>query len=237
MPPPFLPPSALNPWLIDVFRQLIIERTGLDIKTQNQAALCKTIMARTRATHQLIPENYYQLLMEPTPKGDREWQQLMVLLTNPESFFFRDKGQLGVLQQQILPELLQRHHLDKKLRICSAGCSTGEEPYSIAILLKELIPDLPEWDLIVFGVDINPVSIQKAQAGVYDPWSFRGVDESLWQTYFRRVNNQFHIDPQLKKLVKFKRLNLVSDPLMLQAGEQANATLDLIICRNVFIYF
>ncbi len=232
--------QSINPLLIQAFSQLITKRTGLEIKTHDWGALCQKILLRTKESQKQFPETYYQLLTSKTPESRQEWRQLIPHLTNPESFFFRDKGQLSVLRKYILPELSQRKDKTKKLRICSAGCSTGEEPYSIAILLQELIPDLDQWDVKIFGIDLNPESINKAQVGSYGSWSMRGVEEYQKQNYFHLINDQYQINPLIKRLVSFQALNLVDDPLILNPEAPASSTLeklDLIICRNVFIYF
>ncbi|MGB7088177.1 MAG: CheR family methyltransferase, partial [Phormidesmis sp.] len=236
----------LDPWLIEAFSQLIADRTGLSIKRQDLAAFCQQIIARTAALNQLLPATYYQLLAEHTPESQQEWCYLSELLTNHESFFFRDKGQFAALKNHILPALIQRKSTEKRLRICSAGCANGEEPYSIAILLKTLLgAELAQWDVMIFGVDISADSIAQAKAGTYREWSFRGLETWLKQIYFHRVNDRYRIDPQFQALVKFYPLNLVEDPFAFGAegpirdarAAENSDSLDLIICRNVFIYF
>lgn len=225
----------LSVGLKQAFIRLIAKHTGLEIRERDRATLSEKIFLRMKALQLPFPENYYQLLESPTFDSHQEWQKLVVLLTNLESYFFRDKEQFNLLKNHILPELINRKKSNKALRICSAGCSTGEEPYSLAILLKELLPDLEEWNLLILGIDINPEALQKARTGIYRPWSFRNTNAAIEQRYFRLINNHYHLDAQIKQMLTFQTLNLVKDPL-----PQPNSELqdfDLILCRNVFIYF
>lgn len=227
--------GSLNPWLRQCFTRLVAERTGLEVREDEELAFNTKIFARTKALKLPFPEAYYQLLESQTVESDQEWQHLAVLLTNPESFFFRDKRQLDLLKKHIIPELIQRKQQSKTIRVCSAGCSTGEEPYSLAILLKELIPNLEEWNLTILGVDINPVSVEKAKAGIYRAWSFRGVDASIQQQYFKPERDRYQIQPQIRQMLDFEVLNLVKDPF--PHPHSRLREMDLILCRNVFIYF
>ncbi len=228
-------PNELTPKLKQSFIRLIAQHTGLVIRERDQANLQDKLFARMQAIKLTFPEDYYLLLNCPTQKAEQEWKKLVVLLTNLESYFFRDKEQCKLLKTKILPELIQRHQVDKTLRLCSAGCSTGEEPYSLAIMLNELIPDLESWDLRIFGIDINQEALDKAKQGIYRAWSLRSLDPKIKQNYFNCIDNHYHIDPKIKALVKWQQINLVKDPF-----PQPHLDLqefDLIICRNVFIYF
>ena len=228
-------PEALTPWLKQALIQLIADRTGFKIRDNDQAAFAGIITKRTQRLGLIFPENYYQLLEEKTNQSNQEWKQLIPEITNTESFFFRDKGQFKLLENSILPDLIHYKSANKTLRICSAGCSTGEEPYSLAILLKRLIPHITEWDLTILGVDINSVAINKAKTGLYRPWSFRGLDEVIKQTFFEEINGYYYIDKSVKDMVKFQTVNLLEDAFPENDSELRE--MDLILCRNVFIYF
>lgn len=215
--------------------QLIAEQTGLDIKPQAQNALYEKLSGRMQALQLSSPELYYQLLNSQTSKSHQEWQYLIAQLTNLESYFFRDKEQFALLKNCILPELIQRNRSTRTLRICSAGCSTGEEVYSLAILLTELLPDLEQWNLVILGVDINSDALTKAKIGIYRPWSFRGVDLRIQQQYFQSVGDQYQIVSRISQLATFRTLNLVQTRF--PQPETDLSDMDLILCRNVFIYF
>ncbi|MGL5058626.1 MAG: CheR family methyltransferase [Microcoleus sp.] len=188
------------------------------------------------------PEKYYQLLTAQNGASENEWRQLVLLLTTNESYFMRDKGQFLLLEKVILPELIeQKIKLQKTLgtqptlRIWSAGCSTGEEPYSLAILLQQLIANWSQWNILVLGTDLNEVAIEKAQRGVYSSWSFRLVDPQVQNRYFKRHRDEWEIDKKLRNLVEFKLVNLVTDNFPSIYHDIYN--MDLILCRNVFVYF
>jgi len=225
----------LNLWLTQAFTKLIAQHTGLAIRERDQTVLSEKIFLRMKSLKLDFPEEYYELLESKSPKSHQEWQDLVIFLTNIESYFFRDKGQLNLLQYRLLPEIIKRQAKTKTIRICSAGCSTGEEPYSLAILLKEMIPNLEQWNLKILGVDINQQALEKAKKGIYTAWSFRNVDAAIKQRYFQFTNNQYYLDQQIKQMVKFQIFNLVKEPFPHPACELRD--MDLIVCRNVFIYF
>jgi chemotaxis protein methyltransferase CheR len=154
-----------------------------------------------------------------------------------ETYFFRERQTFDVLEARVLPELINRHRAtDRQLRIWSAGCCTGEEPYSIAILLKRMLPDLEDWQITVLATDINPHFLKKAEDGIYGEWSFRGVCAELKGRYFaKRHNGRFEILPEIKRIVTFSYLNLMEDSYPSRLNN-TNA-IDLIFCRNVLMYF
>ncbi|MEG3853736.1 CheR family methyltransferase [Microcoleus sp. Z1_C4] len=188
------------------------------------------------------PEKYYKLLTAKTFESKNEWAKLVLLLTTTESYFMRDKGQFALLKRVIFPELIeQKRNLHKTLgmqptlRIWSAGCSTGEEPYSLAIVLKELIPDWEQWKILILGTDINEKVIKKAPQGVYSHWSFRLVDPQIQKQYFHQRQNDWEINLELRESVNFSCVNLITDDFPNIYQNLYN--IDLILCRNVFVYF
>lgn len=227
--------ESLSVELRQAFIGLIAKNTGLKVREREQETLWDKIFLRMKGLKLAIPEDYYQLLESSTLDSHQEWQELVVDITNLESYFFRDQGQFSLLKNHILPEIIQRQQHSKTIRICSAGCSTGEEPYSLAILLKELIPELEQWNLLIWGLDINQEALQKAKTGIYRPWSFRNVDETIKQQYFQLINKQYHLVEPIKEMLNFQTLNLVKDSFPQTNSELRD--MDLIICRNVFIYF
>lgn len=227
--------KSLSKGLIESFVRLIAKHTGLEIRERDKGTLSEKIVLRMKELKLYAPESYYQLLNSSRSESHQEWQDFFNLLTNTESYFFRDKDQFNLLQNHILPELIQRKQNNKTIRICSAGCSSGEEPYSLAILLKELVPNPQEWNLKIVGIDINQEALNKAESGVYRPWSFRRVEEGIVQQNFQLINHHYHIDPSIKQMVKFQNFNLFKEIFPRPGSEVQD--LDLILCRNVFIYF
>lgn len=222
---------------------LIADTLGIHIPAQHQDGLKKIILARINALGLLSVNDYYQYLITrkkllPT---EAEWRELILQLTVTESYFFRDQGQFSLLKNQILPELIERKrrlHLANgqkpALRLWSAGCSTGEEAYSLAILLKELLFDYQAWDICIVGTDINQSALAIAQQGIYSDWSFRTIDPAIKNRYFRPHRKDWQIDANIRQMVTFQPGNLMQpypDRLL------GIYDLDLIVCRNVFIYF
>jgi chemotaxis protein methyltransferase CheR len=118
----------LSEEVIKAFNRLIAKQTGMVIREQDRDSFCEKIHLRTQAIKVGSSVNYYQFLESNTLESYQEWEKLIALLANNESYFFRDKEQLNLLKNQILPELIKRKRTQKNLRICSAGCSTGQEP-------------------------------------------------------------------------------------------------------------
>lgn len=228
----------MNPALIHDFVQLIARHTGIQIQDRDRIELVKKIGVRITAQKLRSEADYYQLLASPS--GKQEWQDLALLLTTGETYFFRDRGQIDLIQDTILPEIMARKQLaigtiKPSLRIWSAGCSTGEEPYSIATIVKELVPNYLNWNLLILGTDINTVSIAKAKTANFSEWSFRMVKPELKQRYFRNQEKSWQLNEQIRRMVKFQTGNLLTDDYPSLNSDIYN--MDIIICRNVFIYF
>ncbi|MGD1857505.1 MAG: CheR family methyltransferase [Leptolyngbyaceae cyanobacterium] len=230
-------PSAesLNPELVQAFVQLVVERTGLKIRENDRKAFEQNIIERTQATELNSPKQYYRILVGKTYQSHQEWEKLTTEITNNESFFFRDKGQFKLLKTYIFPELIKRNSDHKTIFICSAGCSTGEEPYSMAMLLVDLIPNIEEWNIKILGIDISSVAVESAKQGIYRPWSFRGMEHDIRSRFFKEIDECYHISDDIKKMVSFQTGNLLESSL-LQPFSSIRG-MDLILCRNVFIYF
>lgn len=158
-------------------------------------------------------------------------------LTIGETYFFRDKQTFDVLAQHVLPELInERRGHDQQLRLWSAACCSGEEAYSLAILLHQLLPDIADWHITINATDINMQFLQKANIGVYSEWSFRNVPPWIRQRYFVRTEDgRYAVIPAIKKLVTFAHLNLVED--MYPSPATNTNAMDIIFCRNVLMYF
>lgn len=167
--------------------------------------------------------------------------QLRVLashLTIGETYFFRDTPLLNAFAGHILPEVLHRKRAQgrRALRIWSAGCCTGEEPYSLAILIEQALPDLAEWDVAITATDINPRFLEKARTGRYSEWSFRGAPAGVRQRYFQRVAEDRHqIDARIQALVSFAELNMAQETY--PCAINGTDAVDVIFCRNVLMYF
>ncbi len=208
---------------------------GIQISQKETEKLSEIVRKRMTVHSLLDPIRYFQLVESQSDEGIAEWEQLLALFMNGETFFFRDSGQITLLKEHILPTLIQRRKAARSLRILSAGCSTGEEAYSLAILVDQLLPDRLNWNIDILGMDINVRSIQRAQQGIYGQWAFRKVDSDLRQQYFQQRGNQWVLKEPIRKMVTFRKGNIFADSFAL--SDLGIDDFDLIICRNVFLYF
>lgn len=152
-------------------------------------------------------------------------------MMNGETTFFRDVFCFDTLRQKILPRLIARRAAERRLHVWCAACSTGQEPYSIAMLLEESFPELADWSVRVFATDISQAHLERARKGVYGQFEVnRGLPAKLLIKYFDQRENQWVIDPALRRRIEFAELNLMKDwpvlPLM-----------DVVLLRNVMIYW
>lgn len=227
-----------------ILAALISSRTGLRLRDEDRENWLNAIGLRLKCLKLSTFEEYQRFLISDSS----EWKELSGLLTTGETYFFRDKGQFSLIRNWILPELIERRQDKKQLRIWSAGCSTGEEPYSMAIILNELLqnPTIPplsmgdeggfvDWDILIIGTDLNETAIEKAKKGIYTEWSFRMIDPDLQRRYFHRRKDKWELDARIKGMVRFKTGNLVED--LFPDYASGIYDMDIILCRNVFIYF
>jgi chemotaxis protein methyltransferase CheR len=172
-----------------------------------------------------------------SPLSKKQVEILAGRLTVGETYFLREKRSLDILMEEILPDMIRTRSGDeRRLRIWSAGCSSGEEPFSMAILLQETGAAARDWNPSIIATDINSGALRKAAEGVYGEWSFRGPPRGFREKYFRKTGDgRFEILPHIRKMVSFSYLNLVEDvyPSLLN---NTNA-MDVIFCRNVLMYF
>lgn len=239
----------MNPALLEEFCHLIAVQTGLKIREPDRLALSKCIENRVQALELSETEAYYHLLQEALSQETQEWarhpelQVLAPAITTGESYFLRDRGQIDILEQQLLPELIRQkreacqagRRLKPALRIWSAGCSTGEEVYTLATMVKKLLPDWQHWNISILGTDLNPKAIERARRGIYKRWSFRQTPPEFQKQHFREHSEGWEVEHSLRKMVLFQPMNLLQ---MRKWSENPQLKeVDLILCRNVFIYF
>jgi chemotaxis protein methyltransferase CheR len=182
-------------------------------------------------------EAFVDWLLSSAPPTRNQIEILASHLTVGETYFFREKQTFEILEERILGDLIKtRRQNERRLRIWSAGCCTGEEPYSIAIVLSKMLPDLKDWNVSILATDINPRFLHKASEGVYSKWSFRDCPQGMKEKYFRKAKgDRLEILPDIKKMVTFSYLNLVEDSYP-SLSNSTNA-MDVIFCRNVLMYF
>jgi len=233
-----MPPGnpALDTPTYERFRALILERSGLHFSDKRRQDLERGLLQALGHSSSPSAADYYRLLSDK-PTDSPEWESLIAQVTIGETYFFRDRGQFDALRQHILPELVaQKRDLTRQIRIWSAGCATGEEPYSIAMVIRELLPDLSSWSITILATDINGEALHKARAGRYGDWSFRETGwERMRERYFARQGKEWHLAPAVREMVSIAYLNLGEDPY--PAISNNTVAFDLILCRNVTIYF
>ncbi|MFM8322884.1 MAG: CheR family methyltransferase [Chloroflexota bacterium] len=217
------------------FSALLLERFGLAFPDSRQAELEYRVgMAYAASTCATLDE-FYAHLSGPSANAF-DMDSLVNAVTVGETHFFRDEAQVDALYTYVLPALIERKRAQRVLRIWSAGCASGEEPYSLAMLLRELLPDIDAWSVTILGTDINPSALERARQGIYSEWAFREARaRRLRPVYFQKTGERYLLDARVRRMVSFDRLNLVDAVYPLAATN--TAAMDLILCRNVTIYF
>jgi chemotaxis protein methyltransferase CheR len=218
----------MTPLDYDFLRKLLKERSGLDLSTDKQYLVESRLMPLARKAGLAgIPELVQKM------KGGAEPLTVDVVeaMTTNETFFFRDKIPFDHLRDTILPMLLASRAGRKTLRIWSAACSTGQEPYSIAMCLKEKGAALQGWRIEIVGTDLSQEVLEKSKAGIYSQFEVqRGLPIQLLVKYFTQNGELWQISPEIRGMVQHKQLNLLQDFAHL-------GKFDVIFCRNVLIYF
>jgi chemotaxis protein methyltransferase CheR len=179
---------------------------------------------------------YLAVLRDSAPTApEREF--LISRVTIGESYFFRDEGQIAFLRDTWIPWVRadKRDAAKRSLRIWCAGCSQGQEPYSVAMVLEQELDDLDDWDVHILGTDINADALQTAVAGRYTEWSFRVTPDAVRRRFFVPDGKTYVLRDRVREKVTFSYLNLAADAFPSLLNQTVN--LDLILCRNVFIYF
>ncbi len=215
-------------------RNLIYERTGISYEENKIYYVKKRLHQRMEMAGFDRVEDYIRHLKIFDPQG-REFQQLMNLLTVNETYFFREFSQLQVFAEYCLQEVI-KHKAEannRTLKILCAGCSTGEEPYTLGIILREMIEHFSSWEVFIKAIDIDENVLVAARKGVYDQRSVKDVPPAYLQRYFTALSSGKNgINQDIKDMVVFEHVNLM-DRRALRYEEDY----DFVFCRNVLIYF
>ena len=214
-------------------RDLVYTRSGLYFDQQKLYFVEKRIGRRMQENQHSSFRDYYRGLKYQ--KDPEELWHLIESLTTNETYFYRHIPQLESFAEEALPLILKmkREQGDYRLNLWSAACSSGEEVYTTAILLKEHIPDFSRWKIHLLASDIDRKIIRKAQEGIYDSRSIKDVPPNILRKYFSLMDDgRYRLEPEIKSMVEFQRLNLIDRELIKQHRNK-----DFIFCRNVLIYF
>jgi chemotaxis protein methyltransferase CheR len=212
----------------DYLRKFLKERSGLDLSPDKQYLVESRLLPLTRKESLSgIPD-----LVQKIKNGDgRLSTDVVEAMTTNETFFFRDKIPFDHLRDTILPALIQARAARRSIRIWSAASSTGQEPYSIAMCLKEMGAALAGWRIEIVATDLSQEVLEKSKAGVYSQFEVqRGLPIQLLVKYFTQSGDIWQLKGDVRSMVQFRQLNLLQDFSHL-------GTFDVIFCRNVLIYF
>jgi chemotaxis protein methyltransferase CheR len=215
-----------------LIRDLVYSHCGMFFNSDSKYLLEKRLSRRLALLNLASYMDYYHLLKYDIRK-EQELSDLMDLLTTNETYFFREDFQLKAFTDEIIPEVMAAKEKkgDRTIRIWSAGCSTGEDPYTIAMLLMD-IPRIKGWRIEIIGTDISHRVLQQARKGVYGKSSFRATDSKYVERYFQEQEGGFRINDEVRGCVTISQLNLFDQSRLALLGR-----MDIIFCRNVIIYF
>jgi len=215
---------------VEEFRETIPALLGLHFDDSRLEDVAAALRQRLRETG-CDAASYLTALRGPGAR--REACALAELLTVCETYFLRNAEQFRALAEVALPELLERRAPSRALSLLSAGCSSGEEPFSIAMVLRESFPEIAERrDVRVVGIDVNPARLARARAGCFSPWSLRAVPDAVRDRWFRPRGRELELDARIRRAVRFEERNLLDDdPAFWQPG-----AFDAVFFRNVGMY-
>ena len=215
----------------DILRKVLEKSAGLVHDESRRDSLTFAVAGRMEAIGASSPAEY--LAMLSGPGGAPERQQLIDVVTIQETHFFRNPPQIRALRQHVLPELIRRGAgLNRPLTIWSAGCSTGEEPYSLAMLVRELMPMATREHVRIIGSDVSATALAFADAGRYGARAVQMADPIDLRRWFDVDHGSYSVKDDVRELVDLQLHNLITEPPPFESGE-----VDLLLCRNVTIYF
>jgi len=220
----------MSPVEFRLLRDLIHAHAGLYFREDMQYLLERRLAPRLRLLG-LASYGAYHRHLRYDPQRATELEAAAETLTTNETYFFREPLQLQSFSEEILPELARARAEEKRLRIWSAGCSSGEEAFTAAILLRSS-GLFASWDVHVLGSDIARRVLAVARAGCYGAHAFRGVEAEAMIRWFRPSGERWTVDDDIRRMVSFAHINLLDDGAVDQVDP-----VDCIFCRNVLIYF
>jgi chemotaxis protein methyltransferase CheR len=227
---------SVTPALFGKFQQLIHQETGIWLGDSKMALLCGRLSRRLRARGIPTLDQYYDFVTRPDQEEERV--SMIDVITTNETRFFRDPRHFEFLEQRVIPrwrEEAQQGERQKTIRLWSAGCSSGEEPYSLAMLLARHLSPEQGWDVKIMATDISTRMLAHARTGIYSITKSADIPEPLLKDYMLKgidqQEGQMKVMPEVQAMVDFERLNLSQGPY------PPHGHFDVILCRNVLIYF
>lgn len=210
-------------------RDLIYEKTGIFI-TDEKIYLLKRRVEKRMGEKGMLNVTDYLRFLKYFDHNNAEFNELINEITINETYFFREFPQLRIFAEYCLPDVVEKNNT-RFVRILSAGCSTGEEPYTLSIICSEMLGDTYQYNIDALDIDDN--ALQKAKIGVYDERSVKDVPKSYLKKYFRQTLQGYEVTEEVKKFVRFYKINLFDRQALLSLGKNYH----FIFCRNVLIYF
>jgi len=216
------------------WRKFIYDKTGIYFQ-DNKKYLLESRLLKRIVHLKISSYDEYLKLLSNSLSNKSEMRYFYDTITINETFFFRNTGQLDAMVQKIIPEILQNREKTgkQKIRIWSAACSSGEEAYSVAIMLNEFIkPKFPEITFEIVGTDINQTVLDTAVRGIYGDYAIRNMPIQYLKKYFKQIDGMYELNLDIKTMATFKNANLFDNNDMLYMNN-----FDIIFCANVLIYF
>lgn len=224
--PRAIDPEEISRETFDTIGRILKDRCGFSLDGYKDKCVKRRIGIRVRATQSPTPEAYGALLS----RNSNELDHLLKVLTIHVSHFFRNPSTFEKLAYQVLPLVLRERCLDRGIRTASVGCASGEEPYSLALIMKEQFPELVlQGEVSIEASDVDAATLELARQGLYHPDRLKEVPPDLMRRWFSREGERYRLSPEIRELVSFSRTDLNHEP--------ATGPCDLILCRNVLIYF
>jgi chemotaxis protein methyltransferase CheR len=218
----------VTPQDYEYLRKLLKERSGLDLSADKQYLVESRLVPLARKASLA---GISELVVKMKSGAEALTADVVEAMTTNETFFFRDKVPFDHLRDVVLPEMMQARAARKSLRIWCAAASTGQEPYSIAMTIKEMSAQLAGWRIEIIGTDISQQVLEKSKSGIYTQFEVqRGLPIQLLVKYFKQTGEMWHINPDIRSMIQYRPLNLLQD-------FSSMGKFDIIFCRNVLIYF
>ena len=217
-------------------RDLIYEKSGITLSDSKKQLVTSRLARRLRVRGLASYREYYELVTRRDPQGE-ELREMLNAITTNKTDFFREKHHFDFMVSTFFPQCVERAKAtgEKRLRIWSAGCSTGEEPYTLAMTFLSAFPNGGQWTLELLATDLDTQVLERAQGGIYPEEAIAPVSDDLQRRYFRRGTGanagKVRVSDALRQLITFRQLNFVEHPWWVKGP------FDLILCRNVMIYF
>jgi chemotaxis protein methyltransferase CheR len=217
---------------VERFRKMVTSRLGFHFEQTKMDVLADVLRQRLADSGAAEIEDYLQRLSGATGDG-KELRAIAEQLTVSETYFFRNRDNFRAFVELVLPDRLRARGARRHLRILSAGCASGDEAYSLAILVRDHLPDPTGWRVSIQGIDVNPVMVERATQARYSAWSLRDTANDVRVRHFQTVGKDFVLGEHIRKMASFEERNLVDeDPAFWHSD-----AFDVVFCRNVTMYF